>query len=248
MSDRTRLIIFAIAVAVLGGVFCRAAWNMPSWGEYRGPYGDVIAQLTVYQRHTNDVVNAINYDYRAFDTLGEEFIMFTAVLGVMVLLRREEGSTAAAKGTVQDTHSLSETVRATTVTAILFTVVFGLYVCTHGQLSPGGGFAGGVILATAVILVYVAVNPKAFQRLASHAATEVLEALGAGSYALIGLVPLLYGRALLTNVLPLGKTGDVFSSGTIGLISTCVGVEVTAAILLVSYTYLAEIMEGSEPE
>jgi multicomponent Na+:H+ antiporter subunit B len=36
----------------------------------------------------------------------------------------------------------------------------------------------------------------------------------------------------------------VFSSGTIALISACVGLEVTAAFLLVGYTYLEEIITG----
>ena len=77
---------------------------------------------------------------------------------------------------------------------------------------------------------------------------EVIEAIGAGSYALIGLSPLLLGVPLLTNILPLGTTGDVFSAGTIALISACVGVEVTAAFLLVTYTYLEEIITGQIPE
>ena len=42
----------------------------------------------------------------------------------------------------------------------------------------------------------------------------------------------------------LGNTGDVFSAGNIALISACVGVEVTAAFLLVAYTYLQEIITG----
>ena len=76
---------------------------------------------------------------------------------------------------------------------------------------------------------------------------EVVEALGAASYALIGIVPLLMGLPFLTNILPLGTTGDVFSAGTIALISACVGVEVTAAFLLVIYTYLEEIVTGEIP-
>jgi multicomponent Na+:H+ antiporter subunit B len=77
---------------------------------------------------------------------------------------------------------------------------------------------------------------------------EVVEAIGATSYALIGIVPLLFGLPLLTNILPLGVTGDVLSAGNIALISACVGVEVTAAFLLVTYTYLEEIVTGEIPE
>lgn len=242
MTERLRVRLFFVAGPVFFLLFLIAARDLPPWGQYRGPYGDRIAELSVYERHATDVVNAINYDYRAFDTLGEEFILFTSVLGVMLLLRREDVSGDSQQ--VEDRATMSETIRTVTVPAVLLTLVFGFYVALHGQLSPGGGFQGGVILATAAWLVYIAVNAQLYKRLTSHTVTEVVEAVGAGGYALIGLMPLAAGVPLLTNVLPLGTTGDVFSSGTIAWISACVGVEVTASFLLVSYTYLQEILAG----
>jgi multicomponent Na+:H+ antiporter subunit B len=229
-------------------LFCYAALDLPPWGSYRGPYGDVISRAGVYERHATDAVNAINYDYRAFDTLGEEFILFTAVLGVMMLLRREEGVATREVGKVADKLRLSTTVRATAMPAVLLTVVFGFYIGLHGQLTPGGGFQAGVILASVPFLLYICENTETFRRITSHTAVEVIEAAGAASYALIGLLPLLIGVPFLTNILPLGTTGDVFSSGTIALISACVGVEVTAAFLLVGYTYLEEIITEQVPE
>ena len=240
------------AFFVFGGIFlllfCYAVAGLPPWGSYRGPYGDVISRVGVYERHATDAVNAINYDYRAVDTLGEEFILFTAVLGVTMLLRRGEGTSTRDAAKVEDKLRLSATVRATAMPAILLTVVFGFYIGLHGQLTPGGGFQAGVILASVPFLLYVCENTESFRRITSHTAIEVVEALGAGSYALIGLAPLIIGVPFLTNFLPLGTTGDVFSSGTIALISACVGFEVTAAFLLVGYTYLEEIITGEVPE
>ena len=97
------------------------------------------------------------------------------------------------------------------------------------------------------MLVYVCENTQAFRRITSHAVVETIEAVGAGSYALIGVGSLLVGLPLLTNILPLGQTGDVFASGNIALISACVGVEVTASFILVAYTYLEEIVTGEIP-
>ena len=91
MTERTRKRAFAVAGTVFFGLFAYASVDLPPWGSYRGPYGDVLSNVAVYERHATDVVNAINYDYRGFDTLGEEFILFTAVVGVMMLLRPEEG-------------------------------------------------------------------------------------------------------------------------------------------------------------
>lgn len=247
MSDRVRLIVFLLFGGLFLGLYCYATLDMPPWGHYRGPYGDVIANIAVFERHATDTVNAINYDYRGFDTLGEEFILFTAVLGVMLLLRREAGGQPA-HGKVADVKVLSTTIQAVTMPAVLLTVVFGFYIGLHGQLTPGGGFQAGVILSTASLLVYLAQNTQAFRRITSHTVVEIIEAVGAGSYALIGLSPLLIGVPFLTNILPLGTTGDVFSSGTIALISAMVGVEVTAAFLLVTFTYLQEIIRGQLSE
>ena len=248
MSERWRTRLFFVFGGIFFLLYCYAAMDLPAWGDYRGPYGDMITRLAVYERHTTDAVNAINYDYRGFDTLGEEFILFTAALGVMMLLRREEGTSTRTVGTVDDSSALSETVRAVILPALLLTAIFGLYIGLHGQLTPGGGFQAGVILATVPLLVYASDNIQAFRRITSHAAVEVIEAVGAGGYVLIGLAPLLLGVPLLTNILPLGVTGDVFSSGTIAVISACVGIEVTAAFLLVAYTYLEEIVTGEVPE
>lgn len=248
MRESVRVRIFLL----FGGIFlllsCYAAVDLPPWGSYRGPYGDVISRVGVYERHATDLVNAINYDYRAFDTLGEEFILFAAVLGVMMLLRREPGTSTRDVGKVEDRIRLSGTVRATAMPAILLIVSFGFYIGLHGQITPGGGFQSGVILASVPFLLYICENTESFRRIASHTAVELLEAVGAGSYALIGLIPMAMGVPFLTNFLPLGKTGDVFSSGPIALISACIGVEVTAAFLLVGYAYLEEIITGQVPE
>ena len=248
MTERARRCVFLVAAPLLLGLYVYAALNLPPWGFYRGPYGDAIARLAVYERHTTDIVNAINYDYRGFDTLGEEFILFTAVLGVTMLLRREETAPIRPAGKLVDDRGLSAAVRAINLPALLITTVFGLYIGLHGQLTPGGGFQAGVILASGAVLIYVCENTDAFCRITSHSAVEVVEALGAGGYALIGVAPLLAGLPFLDNFLPLGTTGNVFSAGTIALISATVGVEVTASFLLVIYTYLQEIVTGGFPE
>jgi multicomponent Na+:H+ antiporter subunit B len=248
MREKTRVRLFLLFGGVFFLLYCYAALNLPPWGDYRGPYGDVVARVGVYERQATDIVNAINYDCRGFDTLGEEFILFTAVLGVMMLLRREQGTATRTAGKLRDQAVLSTTVQAAAMPSVLLTVVFGFYIGLHGQLTPGGGFQSGVILASVPFLLYVCQNTESFRRITSHTVVEVVEAIGAASYALIGVAPLLLGLPFLTNFLPLGQTGDVFSSGTIALISACIGFEVTAAFLLVGYTYLEEIVTGQVPE
>lgn len=244
MNSKWRLGLFFVAAAFFLVYYLLAAKNLPPWGHYRGPYGDVISSLAVYQRHATDVVNAIDYDYRGFDTLGEEFILFTSIIGAMMLLRDPKpkpGASASDEG-------LSGTVKVIAAVSFGLTFIFGLYICTHGQLTPGGGFQGGVILASALMLVYIAENVKSFKAITSHPLMEGLEALGAGLYVLTGLSALFIGAPFLTNWIPLGTTGDVFSSGTIAVISASVGLEVATGFILLSYTYLEDIVSGKGAE
>ena len=242
MTAKWRLGMFFIAGACFLFFYLIAAKNLPPWGHYRGPYGDVISSLSVYQRHATDVVNAIDYDYRGFDTLGEEFILFTSIIGVMLLLRDPKPKS----GATESDEGLSKTVKVSAGGLFGVTLIFGLYICTHGQLTPGGGFQGGVIVATAFMLVYIAENLRRFKAIASHPLMEVLEALGAALYALVGVSALAVGLPFLTNWIPLGTTGDVFSSGTIAIISASVGLEVATGFILLSYTYLQDIVSGRE--
>lgn len=242
MNVKWRLGMFFVAGACFLFFYLVAAKNLPPWGHYRGPYGDVISSLAVYQRHATDVVNAITYDYRGFDTLGEEFILFASIVGVMLLLRDPQPK----PGTSDSDEDLSKTVKVAAAGLFGVTLIFGLYVCTHGQLTPGGGFQGGVIIATAMMLVYIAGNVNRFNSITSHPLMEVLEALGAALYALVGVSALAVGLPFLTNWIPLGATGDVLSSGTIAVISASVGLEVAAGFILLSYTYLQDIISGRE--
>lgn len=257
MRETRRLLLFFAGAIGVGAVYCAGIRNLPAWGDYRGPYGDVIARLAVFQRHATDTVNAITYDYRGFDTLGEEFILFSAVTGVMLLLRPERSPKEKKRSdqeqkqnpaSFQDSAALSETVQVFTTAVFGFSLLYGIYIGTHGQLTPGGGFQGGVIIAAAPMLLYVAENFEAFLRVMSHPLMEFFEALGAAAYAIIGLGALAVGAPFLTNFLPLGKTGDVFSSGTIALISGCVGIEVAAAFMLVTFEYLREILAREKNE
>lgn len=244
MNSRWRTRIFFVAAIGFAWIYFLGVKNLPPWGHYRGLYGQTISAVSVYERHATDAVNAVDYDYRGFDTLGEEFILFASVLGSMLLLRRPERPETA---TPPET-GLSDAVKVSAAFAFSVLVIFGIYISTHGQLTPGGGFQGGVILATASMLVYIAENFSVFKRITSHPAVEVLEALGAGFYAIIGFVSLALAEPFLTNWLPLGTTGNVFSSGTIAAISASVGIEVTAGFLLLGYTYLEDIIAKTGEE
>jgi multicomponent Na+:H+ antiporter subunit B len=245
MSSRGRTILFLIAAAGLASIFAWGFHDLPPLGDYRGPYGNVVSQVAVYERHATDVVNAINYDYRAADTLGEEFILFASVLGVLLLFRPPSGKKQKRrnKAPVEEGLPVTDALRVTMQAMAGLMIVFGVYIASHGQLTPGGGFQGGVILASVPLIVYLAGDVKTFETIVSGPLIKLAETFGAAGYVVIGLVGTFLGAHFLTNILPLGKTGDVFSSGAIALISVLVGLEVAGGFVVLLRSYLRQIIE-----
>jgi multicomponent Na+:H+ antiporter subunit B len=242
---RLRRVVFLLAGSVLAGLMAWGFGVLPHFGTARGPYGDLLNQLSVPQRHITDVVTAVNFDYRGFDTLGEEFIFFAAVLGVVLILRaqHDEGPGHIADyATGRAVPPTSDAVRVLGLGLTPPTVLFGIYVVAHGHLTPGGGFQGGVILATGVLLIYLAGEFVDLHGLYTDTALERAEAVGAGGYIAIGLLGLLTGSSFLANVLPYGTTGQLFSAGTVPLINLAVGLEIAAGLVLLLTAFLRQTL------
>ena len=78
MTPGQRRWMFGLAVAGLAAFYLWGLSGLPGFGRYPGPYGFVILHLAVRQTFATGIVSAVNFEYRGFDTLGEEFILFTA--------------------------------------------------------------------------------------------------------------------------------------------------------------------------
>ncbi len=91
MTPRQRRWIFLVAGAGLVAFYLWGLSGLPGFGRYPGPYGPAILRVAVAQTNATGVVSAINFDYRGFDTVGEEFILFVAATGVATVLRRLRG-------------------------------------------------------------------------------------------------------------------------------------------------------------
>jgi multicomponent Na+:H+ antiporter subunit B len=240
-----RRAVFLLAGGLLAGLLAWGFGGLPHFGGYQGPYGDVLNQVSVPERHITDVVTAVNFDYRGFDTLGEEFIFFAAVLGVALILRVQPGEGpghVADYATGRAVPPTSDAVRVLGLGLTPPSVLFALYVIAHGHLTPGGGFQGGVILATGVLLIYLAGEFDDLHGLYTEIALERAEAVGAGAYAGVGLFGLLTGAPFLANVLPLGTTGRVLSAGTVPVIDVAVGLEIAAGVVLLLTTFLYQTL------
>ena len=238
MSGRTRTSLFLVAAAGLAALLGWGIVGLPAFGDFHGRYGVVLNHVALAQRHTTNVVAAVVFDYRGFDTLGEELILFAAVTGVALILR--EAREAEAKRIVDPVRG--DAVRAVGLAAVPATILLGLYVVAFGYLTPGGGFQGGVVVALGMLLVYLAGDHRSYSRLTAKEVVDVFEGGGAGAFVALALGALAGGLAFQQNFLPLGKIGILTSGGSIPLLNWATAIEVTAAFVLLFGEFLEEVM------
>lgn len=246
MTRRARSVLTLVALGVLGAVLVVAVTGLEPFGHYPGPYGDVLARVVPGERHTGQLVTATVLDYRGFDTLGEEMILFAAVCGCAALLRVLRREREADRGApARPVPSFAA--RATGAALVGPVLVLGAYVIAHGHLTPGGGFSGGVVVAGALLLAYAAGQGLRLRRVSSIGLLEGLEALGAAGFLALALAGLVATGTLLKNFLALGTSGMLLSAGTIPVGNVAIGLEVAGAVALVFAEFLEQALL-SEPE
>jgi multicomponent Na+:H+ antiporter subunit B len=229
--------MFAVGAAGLAVLLAFGIADLSPFGHYPGPYGHVLTRVEPSERHMTSVVASVVFDYRGFDTMGEELILFAAVMGVALLLR--ETREDAAEG-VRDAVD-SDAVRAVGLVAVPVVVLLAVYVIAHGYLTPGGGFQGGVVAAAGLLLVYLAGEWRALRRAGPHVLVDGAEATGAAGFVAVGVAMLAAGGAFLENLLPLGKPGELTSGGTVPIVNWCAGLEVAAAFVLLFIEFQTEL-------
>ncbi|GFO63775.1 hypothetical protein M1B72_08275 [Geomonas paludis] len=246
MSGKLRHYLpFLLGALLLGATLLRALCALPPFGGYRGAYGPIVLNTMEPLRHAQQAVAAVTFDYRGFDTLAEEFILFAAVAGCLLLLRRQESEAAHDPVDQAGDRGDLEPAPAMLGLGVLmfpFTLLLGIYVVLHGHLSPGGGFQGGVLLATAFYYVYLSGEYGDLLGMSRDHAVSHLEATGAAGYVLVGVLALPAGYNYLHNLLPLGDKGELLSTGMLPLLNIAVGTEVAAAFLLLIAAFLRQVL------
>lgn len=247
-----RLAIVAACTLVLAAAVVPALDELPAFGHYQGPYGDVVVPIALAERHVTNVAAAVAYDVRGFDTLGEELVLFASVIGVALLLRPRgdphrvvrqlDRASAASRG--EDARRPA--VRWASGKVLVLGIVFGCYVTLHATQTPGGGFQGGAMIASALVLIYLGFGYGAWSRLVREPALDVLEAAGVLVFVLCAALPLAYGAAMLWNWLPLGATGAFGSGGVMAVLNIGIGAAVAGGMLALAGSLLYDLHEDIE--
>ena len=239
MNVQWRRVLVLPPLAAILGVLVWGYTGLPGFGDRIGEYGDLINEHAQAQRHITNYVTAVMFDYRSLDTMIEEFILFTAVMGLVLLLRSGRDATEQRPRDIVT----SDAVRTAGSMLSPVLMLFGLWLITFGYITPGGGFQGGVIASGGALMLWVAGSYRHFRRLSPTTLLDASEGLGAAAYVAVGFIGLVAGAAFLTNTLPLGSAGTLASSGSIAALNWAAGIEVTAAFVLIYYEFLEEYVQ-----
>jgi multicomponent Na+:H+ antiporter subunit B len=110
------------------------------------------------------------------------------------------------------------------VTRVVFPLAFlyGVYIFVHGHLTPGGGFQGGTIIASSIILLYLGFGTLKIP----ESAITALESVAALCFIGLGCICIFKGGNFLWNAIGLGNPGTLLSAGILGPIYIAIGVKV----------------------
>ena len=135
-------------------------------------------------------------------------------------------------------RGMSLIVRTVTALVSAFILLYGIYVVLYGHLTPGGGFAGGVILACCFILMVLAFGKKFVDGILSERSPYLWDCIGALAFLLVALLGY-YGGTFLYNVFTgapehagqaIAGTHRLFSAGIILPCNIAIGVKVAACL------------------
>ncbi len=193
------------------------------FGQDRMEVADYYLNHGVADTGAPNLVSAVVLNFRGLDTLGEITVLFIASLGVGVFLSlRQKQDT----GDKQDLPPASLIVRRGSQFLFPLILLFGGYVFLHGHLTPGGGFQGGSVIASAFLLMFLG-NTGYHLHQKTLAVTESLAGL---TFVIIGLIGLGVGGYFLNNFLPKGSVFALFSAGVIPILYMAIGLKVGAEL------------------
>jgi multicomponent Na+:H+ antiporter subunit B len=196
------------------------------------------AERGAQETGATNLIAAILVTYRGLDTLGEVTVLFlaAAIVGLVLARGRASESAEGVGAAAPPVGELLETGKNLLVPLIL---LLGVYVIANGHLTPGGGFQGGAILASAILLILLTDPVRRF----SHRLIALLESVSGLVFVGMGVLGIFLAGGFLDNrILPLGSLGEMFSAGAIPVIYAFIGLKVGAEFssMLVSLSQTKE--------
>ncbi len=222
--------------------------ELPPFGHERNPANNEVIRRYVehggHETGAQNIVAGLILDYRAFDTFGESSVLFTAACSVLMMLgksRRNRIKTHQPKLKIP-AHNLNDEpiLRGIASFSIPAILMLGCVVVINGHLTPGGGFSGGAILSTALILAANAYGSQRVHQFFNERTFVILSSTALMIYALSKGYSFFTGANLFHSIIPKGTVGNILSAGLILPLNICVGLIVAGTL----YTFYSLFNKG----
>jgi len=218
-----RKISAVLVVVFFGLVFSSLAINFTERQSLR-PLAESYVKLVPQDLGAPNVITGILLTYRGFDTLGEVAALFMAAAAVGLLLGTSDKGRGGSPAELSERPKpSSEIVQSGAQILVPLISIFAAYIIMNGHRSAGGGFQGGAVIASSVLLLVLA-SPRYRVDLDFFSMTE--SAAGV-IFVLVGIAGLIFAGGFLdSRVLPIGQFGAFISAGAIPILSVLLGVKV----------------------
>lgn len=239
---RRLLVVLSVLLCVgIITVLVITAQYLPPFGHPENPANNEVSRR--YIEHGMEETGAVNIvagmilDYRAFDTLGESNVLFTAVCAVMLLLRvtADKRRSAAYQLELETDDRMYEPkndliLRGVARLLVPCILLLGMYIILNGHLSPGGGFSGGAVMGAGLILMLNAYGFRRMERFFTIRLFRAVTVCALSFYALSKAYSFFTGANHLPSIITPGTPGMIFSAGLIPYLNIAVGLVVCCTI------------------
>ncbi len=226
-------LVAVLSCVLFGLVMLYMIAHMPHYG-FANPRADEVASRYLEEglKETGavNIVAGMILDYRAFDTLGESFVLFTGLVCSLILLRVGARNPATLKHDQYFDTSSDAILHKIGVLVFPAIIVFGIYVIFNGHLSPGGGFSGGTILGSAMIILSASAGFGTTDRIFTYKRLNLMTFAALGFYSLAKGFVFFFGANGMHNPIPKGVPGALLSGGLILPLNIAVGLVVACTM------------------
>ncbi|MBQ4176968.1 MAG: hypothetical protein II640_05835 [Lachnospiraceae bacterium] len=230
---RLYLAVALISCVALTLVLLYTISLMPRYGEENPRTLEVVGRYVEEGLQETGAVNIVSgmiLDYRAFDTLGESHVLFTALVCVLILLRIDTKNQMTGYEDYYTVRTDSyfdlsgdPILRLVCAVIIPCVLLYGIYIILNGQNSPGGGFSGGAVLGAGLILFSTAFGFDKVDRLFSLKVSNIVTFVSLAFYSFAKGYVFFMGANGLDAHIPKGTPGAIFSGGMILPLDIAVG-------------------------
>lgn len=269
-------VIGFVIVCLTGALLLYGTGEFPDWGDPHSPASTHLSnhyiEQAVEETKVPNLVTAVLADYRGFDTMFETAVVFCAGIACFLLLRnfKEEKEryyrhtptgvilhvkdsqkklTVGKEFEHMDKDWVPSDLIIKTICRILipFIQIYALYVVAHGDFSPGGGFQGGVIFGSSLILLAISYDLKILLKRVTEKVLGIYAALGVLIYVGIAAICMPMGGNFLDYAVLAPFVWDPHHVRALGMLGVEIGVGI-AVTAVMAIIYINIVSEGKHDE